>query len=132
MGLAIDWVAIDSVDPAALSRFWAGVLGYTHIDDDDPDEIFIVSSDGRGPRLLFLRVPEGKSIKNRLHLDLRPEDQAIEVARVVELGARRVDIGQGDDKSWVVLSDPEGNEFCVLRALDEQDRAWRAERGFGD
>ena len=56
-------------------------------------------------------------MKNRLHLDLRPEDQAAEVARLEALGATRVDVGQGDDVTWVVLADPEGNEFCVLRAV---------------
>jgi len=61
-------------------------------------------------------VPEDKTVKNRLHLDLRPDDQAAEVERLVGLGATRVDLGQGE-ASWVVLADPEGNEFCVLRAL---------------
>ena len=70
------------------------------------------------PALLFVPVPEAKSGKNRLHLDLTPIDssQADEVARLEALGARRVDIGQGQTK-WVVLADPEGNEFCVLRSL---------------
>jgi hypothetical protein len=58
-------------------------------------------------------VPEGKTVKNRIHLDFTPDDQAAEVARVVGLGARHVDIGQGE-QSWVVLADPEGNEFCIL------------------
>ena len=79
--------------------------------------------DGVAPDLLFLAVPEGKSVKNRLHLDLRPEDQAAEVARIEALGATRVDIGQGPDVTWVVLADPEGNEFCVLRALTAEELA---------
>ncbi len=74
--------------------------------------------DGVAPDLLFLLVPEAKATKNRLHLDLRPLDQAAEVARLEGLGARRIDIGQGT--SWVVMADPEGNEFCVLRALPTQ------------
>ena len=65
------------------------------------------------PGLLFGPVPEKKTIKNRLHLDFRPDDQAAEVDRLLALGARRVDIGQGE-QPWVVLADPEGNEFCVL------------------
>ena len=73
--------------------------------------------DGVAPDLLFLRVPEAKSGKNRLHIDLRPKDQAAEVARLEALGARRVDVGQGADVTWVVLADPDGNEFCVLRAF---------------
>ena len=73
--------------------------------------------DGVSPDLLFLKVPESKTLKNRLHLDLRPLDQSGEVARLEALGASRVSVGQGDEVTWVVLADPEGNEFCVLRAL---------------
>ena len=84
--------------------------------------------DGVSPDLLFLRVPEGKTVKNRWHPDLRPKDQAAEVARLEALGATRVDVGQGDDVSFVVMADPDGNEFCVLRAFtqEELDR-WAAE-----
>jgi hypothetical protein len=74
--------------------------------------------DGVVPDLMFLRVPERKTVKNRLHIDLRPDDQRAEVARLEALGARRVSIGQSEDVSWVVLADPEGIEFCVLRALE--------------
>jgi len=66
------------------------------------------------PELLFLRVPEAKTVKNRLHIDLRPEDQDAEVARAEALGARRIDIGQGE-QTWVVFADPDGNEFCILQ-----------------
>ena len=69
---------------------------------------------GDSPDILFLEVPESKTVKNRVHLDLRPDDQQAEVRRLTELGARQVDIGQGE-QSWIVLADPEGNEFCVLR-----------------
>jgi Glyoxalase-like domain len=62
-------------------------------------------------------VPEGKTVKNRLHLDLRPKDQAAEVARLEAIGARRTDVGQSAEVTWVVLADPGGNEFCVLRPL---------------
>jgi hypothetical protein len=62
-------------------------------------------------------VPEGKVVKNRLHLDLRPDDQAVEVARLLALGATHADVGQPEDASFTVLRDPEGNELCVLRAL---------------
>ena len=125
MGLFVDWLAIDCVDPAALTRFWAEALDYQHLPGDDPDEVAIVPKDGRGTQLLFLRVPEEKSVKNRLHLDLRPEDQAAEVERILALGATRVDIGQGE-QTWVVLADPEGNEFCILRNLTAEERAQRA------
>jgi hypothetical protein len=79
----------------------------------------IVAPAGRGDsvrQLLSIRVPEGKRAKNRLHLDLRPDDQDAEVERLVGLGARRVDVGQGQEVTWVVLADPEDNEFCVLRS----------------
>jgi hypothetical protein len=64
--------------------------------------------------LLFLEVPEAKAGKNRLHLDLSPDDQAAEVERIRDLGAMPVSVGQSGDEDWVVLADPEGNEFCVL------------------
>jgi len=70
-------------------------------------------------RLDFLRVPEGKAVKNRLHLDLRPDDQDAEIARFLELGARPADVGQTAAESFVVLADPEGNEFCILRSEAE-------------
>ncbi len=72
-------------------------------------------------RIVFQRVPDGKTAKNRLHLDLRPKDQAAEVARLEALGARRVDVGQGTNVSWVVLADPDGNEFDVLKPLTRAD-----------
>ena len=77
--------------------------------------------DGVAPDLLFIRVPEGKEVKSRWHLDLRPDDQAAEVRRLEELGASRIDIGQGDDVTWVVMADPDGNEFCVLRAFTDEE-----------
>ena len=93
---------------------------------EDPDQVVLEPpagspEDGVSPDMLFLRVPEAKQVKNRLHIDLRPEDQAQEVARAESLGARRVDIGQGDSVSWVVMADPEGNEFCILRPLEPDE-----------
>jgi hypothetical protein len=119
----IDWVAVDCDDPRALAAFWAEALDYeveysSYEEDGDDEagdeEVLISPKDRKGPRLLFLRVPEGKTVKNRLHLDLRSHDQASHARRLEELGARRVDIGQGD-VSWIVMADPEGNEFCILR-----------------
>jgi hypothetical protein len=77
------------------------------------------AEDGVSPDILFLKVPEAKAVKNRLHIDLRPDDQQAEVERLLALGARRVEVGQSDDPrtTWEVLADPEGNEFCVLKAL---------------
>src|SRR5438552_2658310 len=111
MGLLAEWLDIDCADPAALARFWAEALDYTTEPGDSSDEAAIIPKDGQGVQILFLRVPEGKAVKNRLHLDLRPDDQDAEVARLLGLGAKQVDIGQGS-QSWVVLADPEGNEFC--------------------
>jgi len=119
--LFVDWVTFDCHDPAGLGRFWAEALGYDVVDEAD-DEVLIAPRDGSKRRLLFLRVAEVKSAKNRLHLDLRAEDQLVEVERLERLGATRVDIGQGDDVSWVVMADPEGNEFCLLRTMTDEER----------
>jgi predicted enzyme related to lactoylglutathione lyase len=127
MTLRFQALNFDANDPDLLARFWADVLGWRRTYDED-DEIVLEPpagspEDGIAPDLLFCKVPEGKSVKNRLHIDLRPEDQAAEVARVEALGARRVSVGQSDDVTWVVLADPEGNEFCVLRALTPEELA---------
>jgi catechol 2,3-dioxygenase-like lactoylglutathione lyase family enzyme len=127
MELRIQSLCIDTTDPAALARFWQSALGWRRTYEDD-DEVVLEPpagspEDGVVPDLLFLRVPEEGSGKNRLHLDLRPMDQAAEVARLEELGARRADVGQGADVSWVVMADPDGNEFCVLRPLKPEQLA---------
>jgi predicted enzyme related to lactoylglutathione lyase len=117
--LRIQALAFDAHDPDALARFWEAALGWRITDADDEEVVLEPPADspedGVVPDLLFLRVPETKAIKNRVHLDLRPENQAVEVARLEDLGASQVSIGQGDDVTWVVMADPEGNEFCVLR-----------------
>jgi len=105
-------VVVDAEDPARLARWWAEALGY-QIVHEEPDEVEIRRTPETMPGLLFTPVPEAKKGKNRLHLDLRPDDQEAEVERLVDMGARPVDIGQ-HEVSWVVLADPEGNEFCVL------------------
>lgn len=117
-------LVIDCADPRGLARFWCDVLGYEiRYEDDDTVTIGppgVHEGEERPgpvpPMSTFLRVPEGKTVKNRLHLDLRPTDRSRdeEVRRLLDLGARHVDVGQGDDVGWVVLADPEGNEFCVL------------------
>ena len=114
MTLRWEEVVVDSHSPAELGRWWAQALGWD-IADEDGDELELKNPDGSGPALLFIAVPESKSVKNRLHLDFVPDDQDAEVERLIEHGARRVDIGQGK-VTWVVLADPEGNEFCVLSA----------------
>jgi predicted enzyme related to lactoylglutathione lyase len=109
-------LCIDCADPRRLAAFWAAVLDWRMDEDDDEDYVEVVDPDHATPILLFARVPEGKSVKNRLHIDVSPRDreQAEEVERLLGLGATHADVGQGDDVSWVVLADPEGNEFCVL------------------
>ena len=116
--MSLRWQAtcVDSVDPRPLARWWSELLGWPIVDEDD-DEIYLAPPDAgpAAPQLAFFRVPEPKGVKNRVHLDLVPDDQDAEVRRAEGLGAWRVDIGQGNP-SWVVLADPEGNEFCILRA----------------
>jgi len=114
-------VVIDAKDPAALARFWAAVFDYEVVYEAS-DEVVIAQDEDTYPALVFVPVPENKTVKNRLHIDLNPDDRDAEVDRLIGLGARRVDVGQGDDKTWVVLADPEGNEFCVLRAREQ--RVW--------
>ncbi|MGH9275080.1 MAG: VOC family protein [Acidimicrobiales bacterium] len=126
MGLRWQAICIDSTDPAPLAHWWAELLGW-RITYEEDDEVVLEPpagspEDGVSPDILFLRVPEPKTVKDRLHIDLRPEDQAAEVARAEALGATRVDIGQGEP-TWVVLADPEGNEFCILRALTAAELA---------
>ncbi len=103
---------VHSADPAALGQWWAEALGWVVVHSSDV-EFAIRPEPDRVPGLEFVLLDEPKKAKSRLHLDFVPDDQDAEVARLVAHGARRVDIGQGD-QSWVVLADPEGNEFCVL------------------
>jgi hypothetical protein len=112
--VSLEWeqTIIDARDPGALGNWWREALGWIVV-NDDPDEFEIRPTPDRLPGLLFVPVPERKTIKNRLHLDFRPDDRDAEVERLLALGATRADIGQ-DEQSWVVLADPEGNEFCVL------------------
>ncbi len=125
---AVAWPAssprsvIDAKDPKVVAHFWGDVLGWPVIEDEQG--LCWTSATGdytARPLLVFAPVPEPKTIKNRLHLDVSPSgvDQAEELERLLALGARRVDVGQGD-VPWIVLADPEGNEFCLLgRRIDE-------------
>ncbi|WP_102159166.1 VOC family protein [Zhihengliuella halotolerans] len=124
----ISHTSIDCRDAHALSEWWKPVLGYTD-DPSDPnlpghDECLIVDPVGAGPAVLFLQVPEPKTVKNRIHFDLRPREggRDDELARLLELGAVQVaDLRgkYGPGTGWVVLADPEGNEFCILRSRAE-------------
>jgi predicted enzyme related to lactoylglutathione lyase len=109
-------LCFDANDPLGLARFWAEALHW-EIDDATHDEIGLVPTDGTRFGVLFLPVPEQKVGRNRLHLDLTStsvDDQQESVARLLELGARHIDIGQRPDEGHVVLADPEGNEFCII------------------
>ena len=114
MTLRFTDICIDAADIDALAQWWADVLGWPKEPTDDGD-VALRAPAGAGPDWLFLVVPEGKTVKNRIHFDLVPDDQQAEVERLVAMGARHVDVGQGEE-TWVVLADPEGNEFCVLAA----------------
>ncbi|WP_407547617.1 VOC family protein [Streptomyces sp. Pv4-95] len=112
--MTLEWrnVIVHSADPAALGQWWAEALGWVVTHSSDVEFAIGPTPDHR-PGLEFVLLDEPKKAKSRLHLDFVPDDQDAEVARLVALGAQRVDIGQGD-QSWVVLADPEGNEFCLL------------------
>ena len=115
--MTIRWytTVVDATEPQRLAFFWAGALGWA-VAYQEPDEVAIEAPDDpqdRVPAILFVRVPDLKTQKNRLHFELNPDDQDAEVQRLLNLGASHVDIGQRE-VGWVVLADPEGNEFCVL------------------
>lgn len=117
-------IAIDALQPRVVADFWCDVLDWQVVDEDDT-LVSIAPRDRSWPTIDVLRVPEKKTVKNRLHLDLRADgvDTTDELERLLALGARRTDVGQGADVTWVVLSDPEGNEFCLLSRTVQQARA---------
>jgi Glyoxalase-like domain len=133
--MSLRWysVVVDCHDVAAQARWWAGVLDWKIFYEAD-DEVVILPRhftgellrstpwEQIGPGLIFVPVPEDKTVKNRLHLDLAPQlddDQEAMVKSLIARGATRADVGQNEDEvTWVVLADPEGNEFCVLSARD--------------
>jgi hypothetical protein len=108
-------VVIDANQPGLIAGFWCAVLGWQVLDEED-GVITIGPADRAWPTIDVAPVPEAKAIKNRLHLDLRADgtSTAAELDRLLGLGARRAEVGQPADASWVVLADPEGNEFCLL------------------
>jgi predicted enzyme related to lactoylglutathione lyase len=125
MGVRINEIVVDCLDPHRLAAFWCAVLGWV-VTDSDEDEVEVrpAGTDDRTspvPSLMFGRVAEPKAVKDRLHLDVvatTGSDQAAELERLLALGATPLDIGQGP-VSWHVLADPEGNEFCLLRGVVE-------------
>lgn len=125
----ISHTSVDCRDAYALSEWWKAVLSYTDVpgDPNEPghEECMIIDPDGKGPTVLFIEVPEGKAVKNRLHLDLRPRErrQDDEVSWLVGHGATVVADHRGiygPGSGWVTLADPEGNEFCMLRSEAER------------
>lgn len=134
--MTLKWytVVVDCRDPQAQARWWAETLDWRLV-HDTPEEAAIVPKDAedepaadlaawraRGQGLVFVPVPEGKTLKNRLHIDLAPhtsQDRDAEIAALLERGATRVEVGQeAGEVTWTVLADPEGNEFCVLSSRD--------------
>jgi predicted enzyme related to lactoylglutathione lyase len=117
-------LTFDCADAMAQARFWSELTGWNVYYDDDPEVVVAPSFPNRGGiGLLFIPVPEGKSAKNRLHVDLVPTDctRDEQLARAVELGATVVgDFRKDDGSGWVTLTDPEGNEFCIERSDAER------------
>jgi len=120
--LKLECITIDCKDPAAIGAFWESVLGWKITGADESGAVLENPAKlERGenfPSIFFYKNPDQKVVKNRLHFDLTPEDQGVEVARIEALGGKRIEIGQSADPAttWVVMADIEGNEFCVLKS----------------
>ncbi|GLL08179.1 hypothetical protein GCM10017581_099390 [Dactylosporangium matsuzakiense] len=110
------WYAliVDAVDPERLGRWWAEVLDH-RVESASPREVVIGPDIDGHPRIVF-NLHDGEELpRNRLHLDLRPDDLDAELERLVNMGARHVDVAEPENAAWVMLADPEGNEFCIIR-----------------
>jgi len=125
-------IVIDCRDVSAQSRWWADAIGWRVV-LESADEVVLAPAhetdealaktpwNEMGPALVFVPVPEGKTVKNRIHIDVAPhtsDDRDAEIARLLAMGANRVDVGQSGRETWDVLADPEGNEFCVLSSRE--------------
>lgn len=119
--LWIHILTIDCDDARLVAEFWRDLLGYEFV-PNHTDSIAATDPQGVGLSLLFTWAGRDKRTKNLLHLDLRPTDQPAAVARAIDLGAQHAEIGQEGDESWVVLRDPEGNEFCILQSIHDLQR----------
>jgi predicted enzyme related to lactoylglutathione lyase len=116
MPVRLHHIVVDAHDLLGLARFWTQALGWMVLSERDRE--IVIGSDEKAPvGMCFMPVTDAKTVKNRVHLDLTSsaEDRDDEIERLLALGARRVDIGQTGAESWVVLADPEDNEFCVIR-----------------
>lgn len=132
--LKLRWytLVVDCGDVRAQSQWWADVLDWQRVHESDDECVIVpkhISLDPvagadwhkQSPGMVFVPVPEGKSVKNRLHIDLAPhadDDRGAQLERLLGMGATRVDVGQVEDETFTVLADPEGNEFCLLSARD--------------
>ncbi|HEY1640825.1 MAG TPA: VOC family protein [Streptosporangiaceae bacterium] len=116
MPVALHHVVVDTRDLPLLARFWAEALHWPILSERER-EIVIGPVENAPVGICFMPSPDLKTVKNRLHLDLTTSaaDRDTEIERLISLGARRVDVGQTGQESWIVLADPEGNEFCVVR-----------------
>ncbi len=116
MPVRLHHIVVDTHDLPGLARFWTQALGWRILSERDR-EIVIGPDESAPVGMCFMPVPDAKTVKNRVHLDLTTsgEDRDAEIERLLALGARRVDVGQTGAESWTVLADPEGNEFCVVR-----------------
>jgi hypothetical protein len=124
MSIAVRSITIDAADPYRIARWWCAAFDVEPSPDDFPGDPAALCTLGAGtPRLLFERVPEGKTVKNRVHIDIQPQDHTRdeEVDRLIGLGARLVDDHrEPDGTGWAVLADPDGNEFCIERSAAER------------
>jgi catechol 2,3-dioxygenase-like lactoylglutathione lyase family enzyme len=116
--VTIHTITVECTDAHAAARFWRDFLGYT-VEANHTTSVHLRDPDGIGPDLLLARADSAKVGKNRIHLDLRPDDQDMAVERALTLGATLADIGQTRRESWIVLHDPAGNEFCLLQTTDD-------------
>jgi len=127
MTIAINQITFDCARPTPLAEFWSLVTGYAEDPDDpnlpDDEQAWLQHPVDKGTSLYFQKVPEGKVVKNRVHLDMRPTDRTRdeEIEYLLTVGATLVSDQRKDDGSgWAVLADPEGNEFCVERSDAER------------
>jgi catechol 2,3-dioxygenase-like lactoylglutathione lyase family enzyme len=113
----VDTITFDCRDPEELARFWCSALGYRVAEVHEGWGIEIADPSGSGLPMLFLTVPEGKVVKNRMHLDIRPPDSM--GAEADRLSSEGGSVQRYDDGNWIVMQDPEGNEFCVLQGPED-------------
>lgn len=131
MDLVVETITVDCDDPEIVARFWRELLGLRGV-AHPTSSVRLAPSDGSTPHLLFTPAGRSKDGKNSWHFDLRPEDQDAAVAHALSIGASHIDIGQRGDESWVVLADPEGNEFCILQSLEDLSRRQTAHEAAHD